>query len=74
MAKATHNRIDPTHIDPTDLDLSAVARTMASTTSVVAQRAARLAVDATYVTVGFGILGLQRAQALRRHIERSLPG
>ncbi|MBV1893218.1 MAG: hypothetical protein KUG57_04165 [Ilumatobacteraceae bacterium] len=35
-------------------------------------RAARLAVDATYVTVGLSLLTFQRIQVRRREFERSL--
>jgi hypothetical protein len=53
--------LDPTRVDLTDLDLAAIAG-----------RAAELAKDATYVTVGLGVLGFQRAQVRRREIERRL--
>jgi hypothetical protein len=53
--------LDPTRVDLTDLDLTAIAG-----------RAADLAKDATYVTVGLGVLGFQRAQVRRREIERRL--
>lgn len=53
--------LDPTSVDLTDLDLTAIAG-----------RAAELAKDATYVTVGLGVLGFQRAQVRRREIERRL--
>ncbi len=53
--------LDPTRVDLTDLDLNAIAG-----------RATELARDATYVTVGLGVLGFQRAQVRRREIERRL--
>lgn len=34
--------------------------------------AARLAVDSFYVSLGFGVLGFQKAQVRRREVERSL--
>lgn len=73
MASPKLPRLDPTHIDLTDLDLAAAVHTMASATTTIADRAVALAKDATYVTVGFGMLGLQRAHAIRRRIEQTLP-
>jgi hypothetical protein len=63
------SRLDPTCIDLTDFD---VVRMVRATVGVpVVTRAAALARDATYVTVGLGLLGFQRAQVRRREFERS---
>ncbi len=72
---ADHRRVahlDPTHIDLTDFDLVRALRGSIDAGSSVAARAAELAKDATYVTVGLGLLGYQRAQVRRREFERSL--
>jgi hypothetical protein len=37
-------------------------------------RAADLALDATYVTVGFWVLTIQRVQVRRRELEKALGG
>ena len=37
------------------------------------ERVASVVRDVTFVTVGFAVLGFQRAQVLRREFERSLP-
>lgn len=37
-------------------------------------RAAALVKDSLYVGIGFAVLGFQRAQVLRRELERSLSG
>ena len=65
-------RFDPTHLDLTDLDLVQAIRGAVEVGGSVANRAAELAKDATYVTVGLGLLGFQRAQVRRREFERSL--
>ena len=57
---------DPTHLDLTDVDLRRLLE------SDEARRAASIARDALYVTVGLGVLGVQRTQVRRREIERSL--
>lgn len=57
--------LDPTRVDLTDFDVPAIA-------GRVADRVTGLAKDATYVTVGLGLLTVQRAQVRRREIERSL--
>ena len=57
---------DPTRIDLTDADLGAVID------HPLTQRAAAAARAAVYVSVGLGILGLQRAQVRRREIERAV--
>lgn len=64
-------RLDPTHIDLTDFDVVRAIRDTVGAGSTVASRAAELAKDATYVTVGLGLLGYQRAQVRRREFERS---
>ena len=57
---------DPTRLDLTRVDLVRVLE------SDEARRAAEIARDALYVTVGLGVLGVQRAQVRRRELERSL--
>ena len=64
-------RLDPTHIDLTDFDVVRAIRGTVDAGGSVASRAAELAKDATYVTVGLGLLGYQRAQVRRREFERS---
>lgn len=64
-------RFDPTHLDLTDLDLVRAVRETVDVGAAVAARATELAKDATYVTVGLGLLGYQRAQVRRREFERS---
>lgn len=57
--------LDPTRVDLTDFDVPRIA-------GRVADRVTDLAKDATYVTVGLGVLTVQRIQVRRREIERSL--
>lgn len=64
-------RFDPTSIDLTDVDIVRAIRGTVDVGGSLAARAAGLARDATYVTVGFGLLGYQRAQVRRREYERS---
>lgn len=64
-------RLDPTHIDLTDFDVVRALRGSIGAGGSVATRAVELAKDATYVTVGLGLLGYQRAQVRRREFERS---
>ena len=64
-------RLDPTHIDLTDFDVVRAFRETVDAGGSVASRAAELAKDATYVTVGLGLLSYQRAQVRRREFERS---
>ena len=64
-------RFDPTSIDLTDVDIVRAIRGTVDVGGSLAARAAGLAKDATYVTVGFGLLGYQRAQVRRREYERS---
>jgi len=74
IASATGRRatqFDPTHLDLTDLDLVRAIRDTVDAGGAVATRATELAKDATYVTVGLGLLGYQRAQVRRREFERS---
>jgi hypothetical protein len=69
-------RFDPTCIDLTDFDVERIVRSTVSTAGTaggsVAHRLVDVARDATYVSVGLGILGLQRAQVRRRDLERRL--
>jgi hypothetical protein len=65
-------RFDPTNIDLTDFDVARAVRGTVDAGGTLAGRAADLARDATYVTVGLGLLGFQRAQVRRRELERSL--
>jgi hypothetical protein len=67
-----YSRFDPTSIDLTDFDVVRALHGTVELGGAVAGRAAELAKDATYVTVGLGLLSLQRAQVRRREIERSL--
>ncbi len=64
-------RLDPTNIDLTDFDVVRAFRDTVDVGGSVAARAAELAKDATYVTVGLGLLSYQRAQVRRREFERS---
>lgn len=65
-------RFDPTSIDLTDFDVVRAVRGTVEVGGAVAGRAAELAKDATYITVGLSLLGFQRAQVRRRELERSL--
>jgi hypothetical protein len=68
----TSSRFDPTSIDLTDFDVVRAVHGTVELGGTLAGRAAELAKDATYVTVGLGVLGFQRAQVRRREFERSL--
>lgn len=59
-------------IDVTNFDLEHAASAVHQLSTEIAQRAINLAKDATYITVGFGLLVFQRAQVQRREFERSL--
>jgi hypothetical protein len=63
---------DPTNIDLTDFDVVRAIRGTVGAGGSVAARATELAKDATYVTVGLGLLGYQRVQVRRRELERAL--
>jgi hypothetical protein len=65
------SRLDPTCIDLTDFDVLRAVRHTVDAGGSVAARATELAKDATYVTVGLGLLSYQRAQVRRREFERS---
>jgi hypothetical protein len=65
-------RLDPTCIDLTEFDVVRAVRETVNLGGVLAGRATDLAKDATYVTVGLGLLGFQRAQVRRREFERTL--
>ncbi|MET0662243.1 MAG: hypothetical protein ABWZ42_03835 [Ilumatobacteraceae bacterium] len=70
---ALRPRFDPTSLDLTDFDVSAMlesdagraARTVVGT-AVVGVR------EVTYVTVGFAVLGLRQLRARRREMARAL--
>jgi hypothetical protein len=64
-------RLDPTNIDLTDFDVVRAFRDTVDAGGSLAARAADLAKDATYVTVGLGLLSYQRAQVRRREFERN---
>lgn len=64
-------RVDPTSIDLTDFDLVRAFRNTVEAGGSLTTRATELAKDATYVTVGLGLLSYQRAQVRRREFERS---
>ncbi len=70
MAPGT--RFDPTSIDLTDFDVVRAVRETVDVSAALAGRATELVKDATYVTVGLGLLGFQRSQVRRRELERSL--
>ncbi|MBT5276727.1 MAG: hypothetical protein HOJ85_13385 [Ilumatobacter sp.] len=59
-------------VDLTNFDVAPAARRARSVSNSIAQRAADVAKDATYVGVGLGLLAFQRAQVQRREIERAL--
>ena len=61
---------DPTNIDLTDFDVDRLARTAAATTERLGARVLGLTREATYIAVGLGVLGVQRAQVRRRELER----
>jgi hypothetical protein len=61
-----------TSIDLTNFDLARAAQSARDTTEPVATRVVSLALDATYVTIGIGLLSFQRVQVRRREIERAL--
>lgn len=73
-------RFDPTSYDLTDFDVARLATDAADRAGDVVQSAVQntvgtathLAREATYVTVGLGILTFQRAQVRRREIVRAL--
>ena len=65
-------RFDPTNIDLTEFDVARAVRGTVDVGGTLAGRAVDLARDATYVTVGLGLLSFQRAQVRRRELERSL--
>ncbi len=65
-------RFDPTSIDLTDFDVTRAVQGTVDLGGALAGRAAELAKDATYVTVGLGLLSFQRAQVRRRELERRL--
>jgi hypothetical protein len=69
---ALWTRLDPTSVDLTDFDVVDLVRTTVEATGAVRDRSVELAKDATYVTVGLGLLSFQRAQVRRREIERAL--
>lgn len=69
---ASWTPLDPTNVDLTDFDLSQIARDARRTTDALATRAATVARDAAYVTVGLGLLNFQRLQVRRRELERSI--
>ena len=70
--RRTSSRFDPTSIDLTDFDVVRAVHGTLDVGGALAGRAAELAKDATYVTVGLGLLSFQRAQVRRREFERSL--
>jgi hypothetical protein len=72
---------DLTHFEFSKVDLSSVSledivragiESAGHLTAVVAGQATELAKDATYVTVGATLLGVQRAQVRRREVARML--
>lgn len=83
---ARWSRFDPTNLDLTNFDLTKIDLGSVSVedvvragiegaghlTATVAGQATELAKDATYVTVGATLLGVQRAQVRRREVARML--
>jgi hypothetical protein len=67
---APWNRFDPTCIDLTHFDLRAAA----DAAGPARERAVAIAKDVAYVTVGLGLLNVQRVQVRRRELERALRG
>ena len=66
-------RFDPTNVDLTDFDLAAMLESDVGRMARTAAGAAATGVrEATYVTVGFTLLGVQRLQVRRRELEQSL--
>ena len=59
-------------MDLTNFDVAPALRTAEQVRRAVTRRAVETAKDATYITVGFGLLAFQRAQVQRREYERSL--
>jgi len=59
-------------VDLTNFDIAPLARASRRASETVAKRTVALAKDATYVSIGIGLLTFQRAQVQRREIERSL--
>ncbi len=68
----TRRTFDPTSIDLTDFDVDRLVRRAAGGTEQVGSRLVGLTREATYVAVGFGVLGFQRIQVRRRELERRL--
>jgi hypothetical protein len=65
-------RFDPTSIDLTHLDLGAASQLVGPARDRAVAAVATGVKDVTYVTVGLGLLGFQRAQVRRRELERTL--
>jgi hypothetical protein len=61
-------------VDLTNFDIAPAARRARHVSTFVAQRTVDLAKDATYISVGLGLLTFQRAQVQRREAERALRG
>jgi hypothetical protein len=59
-------------VDLTNFDVAPAARTARRASEAAAKRAVGLAKEATYVSVGVGLLTFQRAQVRRRELERAL--
>lgn len=59
---------DPTAIDLTDVDVARLVRSVTDRCGSLPNGALGLAREATYVTVGLTILGVQRAQVARRQL------
>ena len=59
-------------VDLTKFDLAPTVTTVRSVGSSVTSAALGVARDATYTTVGLGILTYQRIQVRRRELEREL--
>ncbi|HEY5861004.1 MAG TPA: hypothetical protein VIX62_12025 [Actinomycetota bacterium] len=70
---APRPRFDPTSLDLTDFDVSAMLDSDAGRAARTVVGAAATGVrEVTYVTVGFAVLGLQRLRIGRRELARTL--
>jgi hypothetical protein len=70
---ALRPRFDPTNLDLTDFDVSAMLDSDAGRAARAVVGTAAVGVrEVAYVTVGFAVLGLQRIRVGRRELARTL--
>jgi hypothetical protein len=70
---AMRPRFDPTSLDLTDFDVSAMLESDAGRAARTAVGTAVVGVrEVTYVTVGFAVLGLRQLRARRREVAKLL--